>query len=294
VPDTTESLLAAFHSALDGAKVSSQPRELAGVLQLSIDVARSAWPQLEISAHDFAYFLAERHNSNAFTPNEPLRNAADLWLACACIRAVPLAHESFHAVYAPIITRVLVRRGASDSQLQDLVHNVLEKLLLPRDAKPALLVDYTGSGSLKSWVSTVAVTTLLMSRRTSERRREDLCGDDALEARLAEDGGELQFLKRHYRKPVENAISAALTQLGDRERVLLRLHLVERMSIDRLGTMYNVNRATAARWLANARAAVLRATRAEMRRELRVSESECDSIIKLVDSQLQVSVARHL
>ena len=270
---------------------------LASVLQLSIEAGRSAWPQLELAPHDFCRFLAERYNSNTYTPCEPLEHTADLWLACACMRAVPVAHESFHAVYAPIITRVLVRRGAPDSQLQDLVHNVLEKLLLPRDAKPALLSEYSGSGSLKSWVSTVAVTTLLMSRRSSERRREDMCDDAALESRLAqfaEDGGELQFLKQHYRKPVENALSAALAQLGDRERVLLRLHLVERMSIDRLGTMYNVNRATAARWLADARGSVLKATRAEMRRALRVSESECDSIIKLVDSQLQVSVARHL
>lgn len=292
--DTTDPLVAAFDSALAGARLSLLPGELAGVLQLSIEAARSAWPELEVSPHDFVGFLAERHNSNTFTPSAPLKHAADLWLAYACIRAVPAAHASFHAVYTPIITRVLARRGAQDSQLQDLLHNVLEKLLLPRDDKPPLLMDYSGQGSLKSWVSTVAVTTLLMSRRSSERRREDMCGDDALESRLAEDGGELQFLKQHYRKPVETAISSALAQLGDRERVLLRLHLVERMSIDRLGTMYNVNRATAARWLANARASVLKATRAEMRRALRVSESECDSIIKLVDSQLQVSVARHL
>ena len=121
-----------------------------------------------------------------------------------------------------------------------------------------------------------------------------MVGSDDMEARLSEDCGELQFLKQHYRKPVESAMTAALAQLGDRERVLLRLHLVERMSIDRLGTIYGVNRATAARWLANARAAVLQATRAGVRRELRVSESERDSIISLVDSQLQVSVARHL
>jgi RNA polymerase sigma-70 factor (ECF subfamily) len=66
------------------------------------------------------------------------------------------------------------------------------------------------------------------------------------------------------------------------------------MSIDRLGIMYGVNRATAARWLASARGKLLETTCAEICRGLRVSKSECDSILNLVQSQLDVSVARHL
>ena len=86
----------------------------------------------------------------------------------------------------------------------------------------------------------------------------------------------------------------ALSRLGDRERTLLRLHVGERMSIDHLGAMYRVNRATAARWIAAARESLVEGARGEIRARLRLGESEYQSIIALVRSQLDVSIVRHL
>jgi len=49
-----------------------------------------------------------------------------------------------------------------------------------------------------------------------------------------------------------------------RERTLLRMPLVDRLNIDRLGVIYRVNRATVARWLV----AIRRRLFEEVRREL--------------------------
>jgi RNA polymerase sigma-70 factor, ECF subfamily len=93
---------------------------------------------------------------------------------------------------------------------------------------------------------------------------------------------------------VEEAIVHALDALSDRDRTLLRLHLCERSSIDVLGAMYGVNRATAARWLAAARRELLSGARERLRARLRLSETECDSLVAMVNSRLDVSIVRRL
>jgi RNA polymerase sigma-70 factor, ECF subfamily len=84
----------------------------------------------------------------------------------------------------------------------------------------------------------------------------------------------------------------SLKRLSD--RVLIRLQVGEGMSIDQLSVIYAVTRATAARWLVRARESVLESARAEMKAQLGLSESECDSLLRLVRTCLDVSILRHL
>jgi RNA polymerase sigma-70 factor (ECF subfamily) len=265
--------------------------ELELALQAYLAAGRAAWPSIPLADADFLQFLAER-SSGSGLPDAA--HASDVWLACGCARGLPEAREAFYTLYAPVVTRVLARRGADDAALHDAKQVVFERLLVGDQAERARIADYKGTGPLKSWVSTVAATTLLMMRRSGARRREQTEDDDAVVAQAIDDGPELQYLKLRYKAPVEAAIVTALAQLGDRDRVLLRLHLSERMSIDRLAAMYNVNRATAARWLVAAREALFRRSCDEIRRTLGLNESECGSILNLVNSQLEISVARHL
>jgi RNA polymerase sigma-70 factor (ECF subfamily) len=58
--------------------------------------------------------------------------------------------------------------------------------------------------------------------------------------------------------------------------------------------MYGVNRATAARWLVAARKSLLERARAAIRQSLGASDKELESLGVLLQSQLHVSLARHL
>ncbi|MEM9461696.1 MAG: transcriptional regulator, partial [Myxococcota bacterium] len=60
--------------------------------------------------------------------------------------------------------------------------------------------------------------------------------------------------------------------------------------IDRIGAIYGVHRATAARWIARARAQLLEGTRAEFAARTSVSAEHCDSLFALMRSQLDVSL----
>jgi RNA polymerase sigma-70 factor, ECF subfamily len=260
-------------------------------LRAYLSAARSAWPELGVDDAEFVRHVAARATEGAVPPSA---HAADLLLACACSRGLGPAITAFQRVYGPVIDRVFLHRKAA-THLADDARQIVQERLLVGDvggAAPKIAL-YSGAGPLKSWVATAAARTLLMLYRSTNRRREapEEAQSDALGVQL---DPELELLKGRYQTDVEEAIVHALSQLGDRERTLLRLHLSERMSIDALGTMYAVNRATAARWLAAARQTLLQGARERLRERLRLSETECDSAIALVNSRLDVSIVRRL
>jgi RNA polymerase sigma-70 factor (ECF subfamily) len=100
----------------------------------------------------------------------------------------------------------------------------------------------------------------------------------------------LEHTKRYYCEEFKQAFSAALRGLSARDQTLLRQHVIDGLSIDQLGALYHMHRATAARSLQRARHALLDATRAHLASRLAVGPRELDSILRLVRSRLEVTL----
>ncbi len=77
-------------------------------------------------------------------------------------------------------------------------------------------------------------------------------------------------------------------------RTLLRMHVVEGVTLDGLAMAYGAHRATIARWLAAARSALLKGTRARLAGSLKLKPEEVDSLIELARSRLEISISRFL
>ena len=75
---------------------------------------------------------------------------------------------------------------------------------------------------------------------------------------------------------------------------MLRLRLLDGLNIDQIGGIYGVHRATVARWIASAREQVLAGTRRELENMLDISDSEFDSLVKLVQSRIDLSISQFL
>jgi RNA polymerase sigma-70 factor (ECF subfamily) len=101
---------------------------------------------------------------------------------------------------------------------------------------------------------------------------------------------ELDYLKLRYRGAYQEALEAGLASLPDRDALLLKLHYLDGLNIDRIGALYGMHRSTVARWRANVRRRVLESTREQLHRRLSLSESEFDSLLAVVRSQLIVSL----
>jgi RNA polymerase sigma-70 factor len=92
----------------------------------------------------------------------------------------------------------------------------------------------------------------------------------------------------------EAALEAASARLPARQRTILRLHYVDGLTVDQIGAIYGFHRATAARRIADARDDLLEATREELRGKLRISDSDFDSLVRLVRSQIEISLPSFL
>src|SRR5439155_17675697 len=112
-------------------------------------------------------------------------------------------------------------------------------------------LDYSGRADLRMWIRTTAVRLAIDLLR---RKRALPIDDDELAALPAlADDPEVAHLKDRYRDELRTAIGEAIGALEARDRLLLKYHYVDGLAIDRIGALYGVHRATAARWLGAAR-----------------------------------------
>jgi RNA polymerase sigma-70 factor (ECF subfamily) len=250
---------------------------------------RAAHPRLALDEATFAAYLDARATDDA-----ALRrlHAADLYLACACARGEPEALVVFEAQIVDKLAPALARAGAA-SLVDEVKQIVRERLLLGAAGKGPRIADYAGEGALLTWVRVVALRAAATLRRGAQRSRarED---EALLDAPLALDSPDLLHLRRRYADDFKAAFELGVAELTPRDRNLLRQHLIDRLTIDDLGALYRVNRVTASRWLSHAREEVARATRKALVARLRLSPPELESILRLVRSDLDLSIDRVL
>ncbi len=247
-----------------------------------IAAGRAAWPGVELDDAVFAGYLAEREGV------EPA-HAADLYLACACARGDAAAIGAFLGEVVPHIEAAVLGLGADPAQVDEVRSQLVDALLV--GARPGI-TTYAGRGQLRSWVRSIAVR---MGMRQLGRTRAGAGGDDALATLAAEaDDPEIEHLKARYGDAFRAAFAGALAALTPRQRNLLRQHYLDELTVDQLGALYRVHRATAARWVAAARETLFDDTRHRMIDALGLPPSDYDSLLRLLHSQLDLSIQRHL
>jgi RNA polymerase sigma-70 factor (ECF subfamily) len=164
-------------------------------------------------------------------------------------------------------------------------------LLLPRGDRPPKLATYRGQGRLRSWVQVTVVRTALELRRKS-RPQDSRDDEELVEAADLGDDPELRHIKDLYRREFRGAFQTALSCLSSQERNLLRMYLVDGLSIDEVGAVYHVHRATAARRIAAAREKLLGETRKGLINALKLDKQQFESVMNVIRSHLDLSLDR--
>jgi RNA polymerase sigma-70 factor, ECF subfamily len=253
-----------------------------------LEAGRAAWPGVAVPPN-VEQFIAERIPDHVPAAQLPI---ADLYLACACAAgdrdAIAIVERDLLPAIVPAIRQV----GADDA-LVDEVLQIMRASLLVADRGPAKIENYSGRGPLRSWLRAVAVKTAISALRV---RGSNQVSDDSRLARLADpdDDPELRALKTEYRVAFKQAFQVALAALTPRAQMLIKQHHLDGLTIDRLGALYGVDRATAARWLVAARTTLYRRTRKELVQALGLTGDELASVVRLVKSQIELSLHRLL
>jgi RNA polymerase sigma-70 factor (ECF subfamily) len=271
---------------------SASDREAA--LARAVTRGAAAWPELAVAPAAFRDYLMARIADDVAALDAMA--VEDLYLACACVQGDPAAIASFTDRFVRVSVAAAARSRRGALAVDDMLQQVLEKLLAPRGEQPPRLAEFSGQGGLRAWVRVTVVRAAIDLERAQARRIVPEAQEPSfnLEEHATTTDPELDYFKRHYRDEFRLAFAAALAALDARSRNALRHHLVDRLSIDQIGALYNVHRATAARWISGSREALLAGTRDALRERLKLSEGEYASIMRLIDSMLDVSVQRLL
>jgi RNA polymerase sigma-70 factor (ECF subfamily) len=258
-----------------------------GDLVSVVSAARAAWPEIAFDEAAFVAFLAARPAGPA---GLRASGAADLLLAFACAEGDAAALRIVEREYLARPAALLPARYRHDAP--EILQALRARVLVPSEGRPARIAGYSGRGSLRGWLR-VAATRIAADLARSREREVSLDEDGVLADRA---GGDLEIddLKRRYRDEFRAAFSAAILDLDARARTILRQHYVDGLTMEGIGSIHRVHRMTVLRWMHAAREALARETRRELRVRLRVDPRELDSILRLIDSHLDVSIRTFL
>jgi RNA polymerase sigma-70 factor, ECF subfamily len=270
------------------------PRSLEPHLAACVAGARTAWPTVKVDGEPFVRAIAKRLAPDSVARSLDAMWTQDLYLATGCAVGAPGAVDAFEAHCGPVIALAIASTCSSSAERADLGQIVRQRLLVnPANGGAPRIATYSARGSLRAWVRVVA--TREVARMMASAHREVPAGDDELAELIgAEDAPEVAYLKRLYREEFKRAFHAAADALDARARLLLRQHALDGLSIDQLSALHGVHRATAARWVEAAREALLAATQREMIQRLRLSRDELASVMRLIRSQLDVTLPQVL
>ena len=199
-------------------------------------------------------------------------------------RALPI----FERELVPALSRALAKLRLDDASIDDVLQTLRTTLFLEARA----IRSYRGQGDLRGFLRITAVRLALRGKRGRANDQGSLAEDALVDQIAPGDDPELGYLKALYRPAFRRAILASIGDLPEKERTILRQHVIDGLGIDQLALVYGVHRATCARWLTGARALFFEGTRRRFLEEVPLRPAEQASLFHLVQSQLDLTLSR--
>jgi len=262
----------------------------------SLERARAAWPQFQIEMDRFA-----AHLSSVLDHSLPLGEAIeqivieDLFLAYACSANDAAALKAFAREYDEELHAITTKLRISRSESDDIRQGLWNKLFLSNGNNPPAILKYGGRGQLRHWFRVLATRSILDDmRRAKSPEALPLSSHPDLDQAAAQADPELANIRHQYADTFRLAFEKAVNALESQERNLLKCHYIRGMSTDQLARAFGMHKATAARHVIKAREKLLEFTRVHLKAVLGVNSDELDSVMRLFDGDLSVSLSRLL
>ncbi len=225
----------------------------------------------------------------------------DLFLATACVLGDRIAWEYFADQHLTLLKRFAVQACRNPDEGEDLAQELVVLLLGDSDASATAtsqtcestpapfpgrgkLQSYNGRGSLAGWLR-VIVAHAAIDRFRRARREAPL--DDAdevcLARRTAGAAGTAEELPDTRWGPVlAECVRKNIAALCPRDRLILRLHHLQGVSLKAIGRRFGVHEATASRWLERIRREIRKNAELELRKAHGLQKREIQSLWRWV------------
>ena len=247
--------------------------------------SETAWPDLALDAAKFLGHLA-RHLPEDLSALSRVQ-AADLFLACACLDGNARAFEHFDRRLLGRVRTFVGKIDKSEAFADEVRQLLREKLFVGTGAAPKI-ADYSGSGSLEGWVRVAAIRTAQNLVR-APKPNVPLSDDQVLALHDRAPNPELEYLRARYAQDFSEVFREVLAGLPAKEKNLLVLYFLDGLRSAAIGKMYGVHAATVRRWIEAARGVLLDETRKRLRARLELDAAEFESLMGLILSQITIS-----
>jgi RNA polymerase sigma-70 factor (ECF subfamily) len=283
-------LIDGYRTAAAGAsrQAGREPPVLEAVLTQLYANGSAAHPDIELDPTRFGTYVADCQTP--VDDEDRALPAGDLFLACAALSGNRTAIGRLRQISLSPIRSYLRRIELPASSVDDIAQELWSLLFQGGADRVPKLMRYSGTGSLRSFIGVTARRLALMRCRHEEvlaRAGARL----ATEVNALADDVELDFIKSEYRDAFRQAIEDALAGLDQRLRMVLRMRIVDDLTVEGIARAYGVVQSSVSRWLEKAREQVVSETRRLLCERLRLSGAEFDSLWRLVASQLDISVS---
>lgn len=241
---------------------------------LALKEAERCWPGLNGAQEGFAeHALRLGVSADALT-----RHGKDLYLAFRCQAGAPFAIQVLERDFLTLLKRVIARVERNTSFVEE-VHQECRLRLLA--GAPPALASYSASGPLGAWLRVSALRTALnMKKADACWRRRASAQPDLPVVRACE---------RNCYPAVQAAVEQAIAGLDPKQRVALRLFYFDGHDVERIAEMFEVHRATIARWLAEARRNLCSCVLAHVRETLGLTLEEAHLEVASIYREIDLS-----
>lgn len=249
--------------------------------------------QMQIATDDFLSLIVASLSAqvNDCAALSMLRTK-DLLLVYGFNHEDPISTEVIERRYLPQVEQSLRSYALDALDLAEIIQTLRQRLWSSKTPQPGM-AQYSGRGDLLEWLR---ITAIREAGHLTQRKQKtlELPDDDCIEAGQLATSPELHFLKEQYREGFRRAFDEAMATLSSKDRNLLRYSYLDNLSIDEIGDIYKVHRATVARWLNQVREQLRKQTGKNLMRQSALAGVDVEEILQVIWSQLNVSIRGHL
>jgi RNA polymerase sigma-70 factor (ECF subfamily) len=246
--------------------------------------AEKLWPGVDLPAEEFRDILGDGDAAASALHH------GDFYLARACARRKIGAIAAFERVFLSQVPKYLGRMRPTAGFVEEVQQRLREKLFV---GPPPKIGEYSGHGPLGAWVRVAALRTAIdLKRKRGELDSPVLTAEHLADTQMQ--SVDIAYLKSEYRHQVAAAFREGLERLSGKQRNLLRLHLLDELTLEQIAGLFSVGQSTVFRWLQAAREELVDHARLILRQRIGVTAEEFESLVQLVRSQLDLSLSQIL
>lgn len=241
-----------------------------------IDVVRSRVRiRFGLTAEDFAEYLLDRARAagegDAGSWLQTL-SLDDLYLARACALRDERAWEECLHVHVGFM-REFAGRFLRREDATEIAHRVVAELW-----EKGKLARYEGRSTLRTWLGAVVAHAALQAGKTIRRQEESTAGTDA----VAQTAGAAPDPERDQAaRMLADMTASAIQKLPNDDKLLLRLHYEQELSLDQIVTIVGTSKATLSRRLKHLRDLIREDIERVAKEKYRTSAGDVRGLVEL-------------